>query len=248
MKDRKFIWPVIFIIGMIASCVVGCGLAAIDARVHDKKPDGAIDLKVSIAEVYGNAKAIVTIISDDGYYDSCENLNRIFSDRKLRCTVAGTVRIVKPHQSKWTGLLQYGTIDLVSHSFNHKRMEEGTKIASDIDALKHEIIDADKWYEDWLGYEQIVFICPNNQMCKNGYKILEKNDFWAVRRGQRGFNSLSPKEGIEAGQWFNLKTKGICDNGVDISVRNQWIDTAINNRNWLIEMWHNVMPTYDGKY
>ena len=118
-------------------------------------------------------------------------------------------------------------------------MENGKEIADDVVKLKHEIVDADKWYENWLGYEQIVFVCPENQMCNEGYKILGDNNFWAVRRGGRGYNTLSPKDGIESGQWFNLMVQGICDDDVDASVRKSWIDMAIANQTWLIEMWHN---------
>lgn len=35
---------------------------------------------------------------------------------------------------------------------------------------------------------------------------------------------------------------------MDLSVRNGWIDTAIADKTWLIEMWHNVMPEDDGGY
>ena len=51
-------------------------------------PEKAVRLDATIAEAYGNAQAIVTIISDDGNYDSAVNLHAVFAKRKLRCTVA----------------------------------------------------------------------------------------------------------------------------------------------------------------
>ena len=239
----------LMLVGVIGSSLAGCGT---NNNLVEKElsllPEKAIKLEASVEDVYGNAKAIVTIISDDGFYDSCINLDRVLGERNLRCTVAGIIRIVAPHMADWNELLQHGTIDLVSHSFNHIKMEEGTEIAQDVVALYHEIVDADQWYENWLGTEQIVFVCPENQMCEIGYNILEDNDFWSVRKGNRGYNSISPEEGVEVGQWLNLKVQGICDEGVDTQVRNSWVDTAINDRTWLIEMWHNVMPEYDGRY
>ncbi len=211
-------------------------------------PAEAIELQARVASVYGNANSIVTIISDDGRYNSCVNINRIFGDRKLRCTVAGVISLVEPHREDWNKLLENGTIELVSHSFNHIRMEDGSEISRDVDALTHEIVDAKKWYEDWLGYEQIVFVCPENQMCEIGYRILGNNDFWSVRKGRRGYNPLSPEDGMEEGQWFNLMVQGICDKGVDLNIRNSWVDKAIIDGTWLIEMWHNVMLEQDGGY
>lgn len=236
-------------VGVAGGCLAGCGVDDYTAgKEGSVLPEQAIPLEANVEDVYENAKAIVTIISDDGFYDSCKNLDRLFGNRNLQCTAAGVVTIVEEHKDDWDELLQHGTIDLVSHSYNHIRMEDGREIAQDGAALYHEIVDADQWYEDWLGTEQIVFVCPENQMCKRGYKILKENNFWSVRKGNRGYNSISPEEGVEVGQWFNLKVQGICDDGVDTQVRNSWIDTAINDRTWLIEMWHNVMPEDDGGY
>lgn len=206
------------------------------------------ELQVEVADIYNNADAIVTIVSDDGYFESAVNINEIFKKRGMRCSVAGAVTIVEDDLDSWKLLEKEGTIDLVSHSYNHIRMEEGTEIAEDREALLLEIVEADKWYEDEFSKEQIVFVCPENQMCEMGYEILQESNFYAVRRGARGYNSLSPKEGNEDGEWFNLKVQGICDPGVNTDVRNKWIDTAIDERSWLIEMWHNVMVQDDGMY
>ena len=243
-KHKEVIAIICFLVSLLCS---GCSNE--DNRPREVLvPEGAIELETSIAKTYGNAKGIVTVIADDGIYDSCMNLERIFRARDLKCTVAGAISFIDPYKKGWDIILKNGTIEIVNHSYNHIKMDENSDISGDIKKLKHEIVDSDKWYEDWLGYEQIVFVCPENQMCDNGYKILQDNGFYAVRRGQRGFNSLSPEKGIEAGQWLNLMVQGICDEGVDISVRNSWIDSAINDNLWLIEMWHNVMPYDDGYY
>ena len=243
---RRMKTILLIIIGMLCGAV-GCTEPTKNVTEFDV-PEGATEIHASIADAYEGARAIVTIISDDGFYETGVNLNTILKKRNLKGTVAGVITIVKPYFDDWKMLLGDETIELVSHSYNHIRMEDGREIAQDIDALMHEIVNADKWYEEEFGYEQIVFVCPENQMCKIGYKILEENDFWAVRRGNRGFNPISPEEGVNEGEWFNLMVQGICDEGVDTSVRNGWIDTAINDGTWLIEMWHNVMAKEDGGY
>ena len=211
-------------------------------------PDNVIHCDADVADVYGGADAIVTIISDDGFFDSGCNFNALLGERNLRGTVAGAICYVEPNLDGWNSILSDGNIELVNHSYNHVRMEDGTLVSWNYLSLLHEISDSDKWYEDTFGDEQIVFVCPENKMCRLGYSILESSDFWAVRRGNRGFNSLSPDEGVEPGQWFNLMVQGICDEGIDTSSRNDWIDQAVNQHVWLIEMWHNVMPEDDGFY
>lgn len=145
-------------------------------------------------------------------------------------------------------MLNYDHIELVNHSYNHYRMEENSKYSNNYFLLRHEIVDADKYFEKLTGTDQICFVCPENQMCTKGYTILENNGFYAVRRGTRDYNSLSPEEGTEPGQWFNLCCMGIMDDGVDSDVRNGWVDYAVENHVWLIEMWHNVKFEDDGNY
>ena len=211
-------------------------------------PDGALVCEAYVADVYGGADAIVTIISDDGFYDSGCNLNELLVERDLRGTVAGAIKYVKPNIEGWNDILDDGHLELVNHSYNHIRMEDGRLISYNYFALFHEIVDSDRWYEDTFGDEQIVFVCPENTMCRLGYSILEQNDFWAVRRGSRGYNSLSPEDGTEPGQWLNLMVQGICDDGVDTDTRNCWVDESVSQHLWLIEMWHNVMYDDDGFY
>jgi len=211
-------------------------------------PDNVIQCETHIADVYGGADAIVTLISDDGFYDSGCNFNSLLDERNLRGTVAGAVCYVEPNLDGWIDILNDGNVELVNHSYNHIKMDEGSFISVNYFSLLREIVSSDTWYEDTFGDEQIVFVCPENRMCRLGYSILENNDFWAVRRGNRGYNSLSPDEGTEPGQWFNLMVQGICDEGVNTESRNDWIDQAVNQHLWLIEMWHNVMPEDDGFY
>lgn len=211
-------------------------------------PEDAIFLYTEIAEVFEDAKAIVTITSDDGVYETGVNLNRIFGERNLKCTVGGVVINVRPFRRKWKRILKEGNIDFVNHSYNHIRMQEGEPIAQNVKAIEKEIVEANKYFEKYFNVKSVVFVCPENRMCENGYKVLEENGFWAVRRGTRGFNSLSPERGREPGQWFNLMCQGILDKEVTTEVRNKWIDTTISEGKWLIEMWHNVVEKDDGGY
>lgn len=88
-------------------------------------PDGAVELNVRIAPVYKNKCGIVTIISDDGVYKTAKALKALANKFSLPITVAGTVKNVAPHMKFWKELNDDPYIELVNHSYNHIRMEEG---------------------------------------------------------------------------------------------------------------------------
>ena len=211
--------------------------------------DKSMKLPVTIVDVKDDKKGIVTIISDDGFFDSGVILNELANKYDICATDAGAVSIVKPHLKEWQKIIAEGHIEMVNHSYKHVAMQEGREISKDRDRLYYEIVRAKQWItHHFKGLRQFVFVCPGNMMCELGYEVLSENDFLAVRRGNRGYNSLSPENGTNEGEWFNLMVQGIGDEGVDTSVRNSWVDYAIQNRQWLIEMWHNVAAQDDGFY
>lgn len=206
-----------------------------------------IALYASIAPTYNDCAAAVTIISDDGFYETGLCLNNLAMKYDMKITVAGAVSIVNENLSGWKDIVNQGHIELISHSYDHIKMDEASEISNDEDALYHQIVDADKWFEDNFGTEQFVFVCPENYMCDLGYDILEKNGFYAVRRGQRGYNMLSPLEGRNSFEWYSLGCQGIGDVNTT-QERNEKIDYAIANKSWLIEMWHDVTDEDNGHY
>lgn len=214
--------------------------------LSDKK---MVRVPITIAEVKDDKKGIVTIISDDGFFDSGVLLNQLVKEYEICATVAGAVSILKPHVEEWKKIVSEGYIEVVNHSYKHIVMNEKSDISKNRNRLYYELIGAKRWIERYFQLnKQLVFVCPGNMMCQLGYKVLNENGFLAVRRGDRGYNSLSPQNGTNRGQWFNLMVQGIGDEGTCTQVRNHWVDYAIENHQWLIEMWHNVAEKEDGYY
>lgn len=210
----------------------------------------AEQLSVQIAEVYGDRDAIITIVSDDGFYDSGVCLNELLKKNDLRATVAGAVKFIKPYLKEWKKIVSEGNIELVSHSFRHVAFNEGEEISRNKERLYYEIAGSTKWFEkkfSELG-KQIAFVCPEGAMCKLANEVVKESGFYAVRRTETGYNSLSPDDGVNGGDWFGLQVQGINEKNVDEEVRKQWIQKALDNHLWLIEMWHNVMEQYDGYF
>lgn len=246
---RKRLMTVISLI-MMVSLLAGCG----DENKLENNQNSEQDteqyetvLCASIASVYNDCVAAVTIISDDGFYETGVNLNNLAIKYDMKITVAGVVSIVSENLSEWKDIVDQGHIELVSHSYDHIKMDENSEIGNDEDALYHQIVDADKWFEENFETDQFVFVCPENYMCGMGYDILENNGFYAVRKGHRGYNMLSPLEGRENLEWYSLGCQGIGDVTTTLE-RNAKIDYAIANRSWLIEMWHDVTEEDNGHY
>lgn len=243
----KIIILIIFSVFFL-SCFGGCTSTNSLKNNDISIPNDAQVLDTYITDVYGNSDAIVTIISDDGFFYSGMCFTALMKKYHIKGTVAGAVCNVDPFIDDWKKLYAEGCIEMVNHSYDHIKMSEDSKIANNNFSLRHQIIDSKKYIEKEFGTKQIAFVCPENTMCTKGYEILANGGYWAVRKGDRGFNSLSPADGYEPGDWFNLKCYGIMDAGVNTAVRNSWVDTAIDEHVWLIEMWHNVMPSDDGMY
>ncbi len=236
---------------MLATVFLLCILSPIASNASDDSmvvPENAVVLKTEIADVYNNADAIVTIISDDGDYVTSVNLYRMMKARGLKCTVAGVISMISDHLPVWDKYVSEDVIDLVSHSYDHIKMDDDSDIAEDVYVLKHEIADAHRFLEERYETGQVAFVSPENIMCKKGYDILTGLGIQAVRGDEKGYNSLNPEEGTEAGEWFNLFCMPIVGEGIDSKVRNGWIDKAENDCTWLIEMWHNVRAEDDGQF
>lgn len=213
-----------------------------DALLLKKCANHVNELAISIAQVFDNKSGIITIISDDGEYVTSNKLRLLSKEHNIPMTVAGTIINVAANIDHWKTIIEEGNIELVNHSYNHYRMDDDWKYASDEDRYIHEIIHAETFLRNQLGINDKVFVCPENAINNLGYKVITDGGIVAVRRGERGVNSLSPTDGTTPGDWFNLKCYGIMDQPKYLKTRKemraQWLKSSIGN--WLIEMWHNV--------
>lgn len=200
------------------------------------------ELGVVVAPVYDNKTGIITIISDDGDYETSKKLNSLSEEFDIPITVAGSIINVAPHIEHWKNMIGEGNIELVNHSFNHYRMDDRWRYANNKGSFFHEIVHAEIFLKNQFGIQDKVFVCPENAINDVGYEVLADDGMIAVRGGERGVNSLCPLEGTNPGDWFNLMCYGIMDLPKALEsrqeMRHEWLEKAKGN--WLIEMWHNV--------
>lgn len=217
----------------------------------DVQRNNGLPVESYIAPVYKDRSGIVTIVSDDGHYLTGKAIDFLSNKYGVPFTVGGAVLNVAWHEAWWKRTINNNNLmEMVNHSYNHIRMENGSAISASKARLTHEIIHAKRYFEKRFGTEQICFVCPENQMCSNGYELFRQSGVLAVRQGTRGYNDLSPDQGENPGEWYNLKTMGIMDQtGPDArEIRRKWLDDAVRENKWLIEMWHNISEEDDGGY
>ena len=207
---------------------------------EDFRSKGAI-VDASICTVKNGYQGIVTVISDDGYYESGVILNELAKEFNLNVTVAGAVRIIKPNLHEWQRIEKEGKVDLVSHSYSHIKVAPDKNLTNE--QVLHEYLCAKEWYEKYFISPSFTIVAPENITTAYGFSVWKEMGILAARLGARGGNPLKRhiEYGVAQGQWLNLRMRGLYD-ADDTAGRNAWIDAAIKNETWLIEMWHDISP------
>ncbi len=213
--------------------VIGCSVST-----GERKP-----LQTEVAPVKYNRKSIVTIIADDGCYDTGVVLNDLAQKHGLHLTIAGIVDYIEPYLAEWKKIEKENNLELISHSYSHVKMSEDANVSRD--EIEHQIGDSIKFYSEHFMTDQIAFIPPENAMCEAAYEVALENGIYAIRQGGRELNYIFPEEGTEWLQWYNLATYGIADVATT-EERNGFVDRAMAEHTWLIEMWHDVSENADG--
>ena len=77
---KRIYTSVILFAVMILIGLGGCG----ENTKQFKVPENAITLDATIAQAFEDAKAIITVVSDDGYFTSGINLNVIFKKHGIK--------------------------------------------------------------------------------------------------------------------------------------------------------------------
>ena len=209
----------------------------------------------SIMSTKGNAGAIATIISDDGVITSGRILDELTQKYEIPVSCAGIVSSSFNGSSlaEWQEIESHGWIEVFNHSWTHpNRMSDDAQYkdlyCNTEEGLKQELVDSKEWFEQNFETDAISFAAPNNSMSTRGWEIMKEQGYYSARLGSRGFNNIPPEDGTKAGQWMNLHMQGIGDGANNTAMRNGWVDTAIKNGQWLVEMWHNVSENGTGGY
>lgn len=196
--------------------------------------------KASIAALKDDKSSAYTFISDDGYWNSVNYFDEEFEKYGLKGSVALIVDYAKDYEAEtenglygtwdqWQSLIEKGRFDIINHSMTHPDLRN-----IDSDALEMEVNGArEELMKRFPGQKVLGFCLPGNNTNDDVTSKI-KEQHYGLRLGG-GYNSLDPSEN----DWYYNRFQTVSEN-LTAEDMNAWIDTAVQNGQWLIEMWHGV--------
>ncbi|HIV03019.1 MAG TPA: polysaccharide deacetylase family protein, partial [Candidatus Aphodoplasma excrementigallinarum] len=221
----------------------------------------ALELGTEIMKVKDNRKGIYTITMDDGYKLSTQQFYEPWFEKyDLRGTTVAvyncfkdggatyTPDYVTPQENReyFNELLTKGNFEMGSHSNTHPTL---TSAAEDV--VRYETLGSIPTLESAFPGQQILtFTSPGNTY-NDSIKNIIKEGFYAARGGNEGSNNLDALDNsINPGGMYDLKIRRVTGDanyattggtgGVNPTTMNKWLDDAVANGEWVIEMWHTV--------
>ena len=212
-----------------------------------------LELSSEIMGAYGGKDAIYSITMDDGYTQSLtkyykpwfDKYNLVGSSLSI-CTwmTPEFLAVAKP-------MVKKGQLGVMSHSYTHP----GTAAAIEANLTK-EIAGSQKFLQKTFPGEDVLSYGPGGGVTSNNILAKVKETYYASRTGTRGYNDFN----ISGDAWYDVNVQGVLgssDNnwkssenkydGVSAATMNGWLDYAVENNKWLVEMWHSVCwPTAEG--
>ena len=193
-----------------------------------------------ICEVKDNKKAIWTFTSDDSLTDSCNYFSDTFNRLGLRGSLAMIVKkfyyydtVIEDKVNAFKKILSYGNFDITNHSYSHTSPLVNP---DDKEYWTSEINDAQEWFEKTFPGERVFTVANPLVATSDTIDAIIKENNWAARNGKGGgYNSLNPTED----EWFHLRWMH-GNEYCTVESMKAWVDGAINNRQWQLELWHGV--------
>ena len=218
------------------------------------------------------AKGILTMTYDDGNYDTAvwvNQKNKVYGLRGSCMLIAGRSSFVDA-VDRWKAIFADGTLEPQCHSMSHtKDTIEGTRAL-----YRTELVESKRKIESALSIpgQVICFASPYCQLRDFSYKTDEsgkvvyqngnpvtvsdggskkmaRQNYFAVRNGPEGLNTLDPPCTEDAGGWYNVYVQWFYHNDSQTdAIRKGWIDGAVKNQGWLIILAHGIVDSSDSVY
>ena len=210
---------------MLLLFICGCGIG------------GGQKLEAVITPVKYDREAIVTIVSDDGNFESGIMYNELCKKNNIGMTIAGIGEWIEPNLEEWQAMEQEGKLEIISHSQSHIYMGEDANVSEE--ELQYQLTDSIRWFEENFTTDQIAFVPPEVRLSQRGHEIIDEDGIVAVRVAGDEFNYLSDEVEDEKLYWDALRAVSL-QTISSVDQMNAWIDKAIEKKTWMIWMWHNV--------
>ena len=216
------------------------------------------------------AKGILTITYDDGLYDTAVWVNQKNKQYGLNGSCMLVVNKLSSSMiAKWKTLFTDGTLEPECHSMTHDTLpadwskhylDTAKKGNNNQPKYKYELIDSKNKLEELFPGKKILCFAPADNTLSTASFALDANgnadfsrplddggaqavanaNYYAIRQGRYGIQSLDPTLDAETGGWYNLKIQWFREwmngnaNGLS------WLDDTVGDGGWLIVMCHAI--------
>lgn len=205
-----------------------------------------LEYSTEIMGVYGGRDAIYTITMDDGYATSMNNYFKPWFEKyDLRgSSLSICTWMTSPFLETAQQMVLDGRLDIMSHSYTHP----GTLAELEANADK-EVYGSQEYLRDLFPGADVLSYGPGSGIMSDSVMAKVKDAYYANRGGSRGYNELD----ITGDDWMYINVQGVLGgsgttwksstntyDGETAASMNKWIDNAVANNQWLVEMWHSV--------
>ena len=212
---------------------------------------GRENVAIRLEKARGGAKAIVSMTFDDGDYESAVFLKELCKSYELSASLMMIVERLSyeyaaSHENartymEWYDIFEGGYLYPENHSYTHKVLpsdawaEKNGKhtLNNNTDEnYTRELLYSADCLRDWFDAEALVFAPSNNTLSDGALDMIRAN-YYAVRQGSRGVQSLDPTVGsTDKGSWYNLYMRGIDDTSAE-GIKG-YIDQCVDQNGWFL--------------
>ncbi len=189
----------------------------------------------TVCTFYDNKPAALSITFDDGKYDAAKYYNSIFRQRGL-CGTAFLIAnsTLQNDVPKWRELLNEGYVDVGNHSASHAIKYDESSVTPEV--LETDITKAYENLSEWFPDQNILtFASPWGRITEDSRAEMKKNHY-ANRIAGGNLQNANP----QGDNWFSIRC--FTYNGHTTAEMNGWIDNAIQNKGWAVELLHSYVP------
>ena len=224
----------------------------------------------TILQAKDGAKGVLTMTYDDGLYDTAVWVNQKNKQYGLNGSCMLVVNKLSSSMiAKWKTLFADGTLEPECHSMTHDTLpadwskhylDTAKKGNNNQPKYKYELIDSKNKLEELFPGKKILCFAPADNTLSTASFALDANgnadfsrplddggaqavanaNYYAIRQGRYGIQSLDPTLDAEAGGWYNLTIEWFREWMNGNADGPGWLDDTVQKGGWLIIMCHAI--------